>query len=222
MLEWQQIDTVLLDLDGTLLDLHFDNHFWLEHLPKYYAEREGIGFQQACDDLFPRFLAVKGTLPFYCLDHWSRELDMDVMALKHEVSHLIQVRAGVEEFLQAMRTMGKRVYLATNAHRHTVDLKLQITGIDQWLDGVYSSHDFGFPKEEQAFWQQLNASTDFQRSSTLFIDDNLDVLKSARRYGIHHILGILEPDSQRVAVSLPGFEQVDHFTDLLDRTTSTC
>ena len=37
MLDWQDIHTVLLDMDGTLLDLHFDNHFWLEHLPKRYA-----------------------------------------------------------------------------------------------------------------------------------------------------------------------------------------
>ncbi|HBT55971.1 MAG TPA: haloacid dehalogenase, partial [Pseudomonas sp.] len=33
MLNWNAIDTVLLDMDGTLLDLHFDNHFWLEHMP---------------------------------------------------------------------------------------------------------------------------------------------------------------------------------------------
>ena len=29
-LAWRDIDTVLLDMDGTLLDLHYDNHFWLE------------------------------------------------------------------------------------------------------------------------------------------------------------------------------------------------
>ena len=26
MINWQQIDTVFLDMDGTLLDLHFDNY----------------------------------------------------------------------------------------------------------------------------------------------------------------------------------------------------
>ncbi|MEC8348362.1 MAG: haloacid dehalogenase, partial [Pseudomonadota bacterium] len=27
-LDWQNIDTVLLDVDGTLLDLHYDNFVW--------------------------------------------------------------------------------------------------------------------------------------------------------------------------------------------------
>ena len=27
-IDWTQLDTILLDMDGTLLDLEFDNHFW--------------------------------------------------------------------------------------------------------------------------------------------------------------------------------------------------
>ena len=38
-LDWTSIDTVLLDMDGTLLDLRFDNWFWQEHVPD--ALREG-------------------------------------------------------------------------------------------------------------------------------------------------------------------------------------
>ena len=33
MLNWSKIDTVLLDMDGTLLDLHYDSHFWLNVIP---------------------------------------------------------------------------------------------------------------------------------------------------------------------------------------------
>ncbi|MCP4043692.1 MAG: haloacid dehalogenase, partial [Gammaproteobacteria bacterium] len=33
VINWNSIHTVLLDMDGTLLDLHFDNQFWLEHVP---------------------------------------------------------------------------------------------------------------------------------------------------------------------------------------------
>ena len=29
----QNVDLVLLDMDGTLLDLHYDSHFWLDYVP---------------------------------------------------------------------------------------------------------------------------------------------------------------------------------------------
>ena len=38
MIDWDDIDTVLLDMDGTLLDLHFDNFFWMHYMPRRYAE----------------------------------------------------------------------------------------------------------------------------------------------------------------------------------------
>ena len=46
VLDWDSIDTVLLDMDGTLLDLHFDNHFWLEFVPHKYAELKGIALRR--------------------------------------------------------------------------------------------------------------------------------------------------------------------------------
>ncbi|MGH8370476.1 MAG: haloacid dehalogenase, partial [Gammaproteobacteria bacterium] len=98
--DWSEIRTVLLDMDGTLLDLHFDNHFWLEHVPLRYAERHGLDPEQALAELMPRFREMEGTLQWYCLDHWSRELDLDIVALKREVAYLIKVLPEVETFLQ--------------------------------------------------------------------------------------------------------------------------
>lgn len=31
---WQEVDTVLLDMDGTLTDLAFDNYFWQTLVPE--------------------------------------------------------------------------------------------------------------------------------------------------------------------------------------------
>ena len=39
MIDWNAINTVLLDMDGTILDLHFDNYFWKEYVPQKYAEK---------------------------------------------------------------------------------------------------------------------------------------------------------------------------------------
>ena len=39
---WMRVETVLLDLDGTLLDLAFDNYFWRERVPAAYAAARAI------------------------------------------------------------------------------------------------------------------------------------------------------------------------------------
>src|SRR5665213_3638303 len=62
---WRQIDTVLLDLDGTVLDLAFDNHFWRQRVPEAFAQRRAITLAQARAELRPRFAAREGTLDWY-------------------------------------------------------------------------------------------------------------------------------------------------------------
>ncbi len=98
MIDWREIDTVLLDMDGTLLDLHFDSHFWLEHLPRRYVELHQLD-QASQDALKTRIMGEQGTLNWYSLAYWSRELDVDIVALKREVQHLIGLRSDAHDFL---------------------------------------------------------------------------------------------------------------------------
>ena len=209
------IQTVLLDMDGTLLDLHFDNHFWLEHVPMRYAERHGMAPEQAFAELMPRFRAAEGTLQWYCLDHWSRELDMDIVALKREVSHLIQVLPQVETFLGHLRAAGKRVVLVTNAHFDALALKMEYTDLERWFDRVVSSHSFGTPKETPEFWQSLQALEPFDAESTLFADDSLPVLRAARDYGIRHLIAMRQPDMRRRPREIEEFMSVQTLAELL-------
>jgi putative hydrolase of the HAD superfamily len=213
MIDWRAIDTVLLDMDGTLLDLHFDSHFWLEHLPRRYVELHHLD-EATQDTVRSRILHEKGSLNWYSLAYWSRELDVDILALKREIQHLIGLRGDALDFLKWLKKAHPRVVLATNADRGSLDLKLPITGLDAYLDAIVSSADLGVPKEAQEFWFALQDVESFDPERTLFIDDNPAVLESAREYGIRYLLGIKQPDSTRPEKELEEFVALDRFASI--------
>ncbi len=214
-LPWNQIDTVLLDMDGTLLDLHFDNHFWLQHLPQRYADRHAISLQAALDELMPLFQRHAGQLSWYCLDFWGRELDLPIRALKEEIAHLIALRPDADTFLSALRAAGKQVVLITNAHRDSLSLKMERVQLEQYFDRLISSHDYGFPKEDQQFWHALRADLAFDPARSLFIDDSLPVLRSARDYGIAHLLAVRQPDSRGPLKDTAEFAALEDYATLV-------
>ncbi len=215
MINWQNIDTVLLDMDGTLLDLHFDHFFWFVHLPLRYAEAHAIAPEEAREFLETKIKQYEGTLQWYCLDHWSELVKMDIPSLKREVQHKIQVRPHAEAFLARLKNLGKKLVLITNAHPKGLALKLDVTQIDKWLDIVISSHEFLSPKEEQDFWHQLSARETFDKHRTLFIDDTPRILRSAHNFGIAHLVCITAPDSQRPGHLPEEFYGIEHFDEIM-------
>lgn len=215
VVDWDEIDTVLVDMDGTLLDLAFDSFFWLEVVPQSYASLHGLAVDDARERLAPRFDAVAGTLSWYCLDHWTRDLGIDLKALKRTHRHLIRFLPGAPEFLAAVRRRGKRLRIVTNAHRDTLAVKADQTGIDRLVDGVVCSHDLAAPKENVAFWQELTRREPFDRKRTLLIEDSLAVLAAARAYGLAHTLAIRRPDSRLPARTITRYASIDGVADLV-------
>jgi putative hydrolase of the HAD superfamily len=215
MLNWSDIDTVLLDMDGTLLDLHFDNHFWLELVPSKMAQKQNITFDEAKADLVSKYQAVEGRIQWYCLDYWQKELSLPIIELKREIQHLIAIREDVPEFLNALKTSGKKLVLLTNAHPESLSLKIERTQIDEYLDEIISTHEFGVSKEHQSLWQQLEQRLNFNKSRTLFVDDSLTILKSAQTFGIKHLLAVANPDSKKPVNTISQFSSITDYRDLL-------
>lgn len=211
MLNWNDIDTVLLDMDGTLLDLHFDNHFWLEYLPRRYAEHHGQSVDWAKAEVYPLMRAKQGQLEWYCLDYWTRELNLPIVELKREIAHLIHLRPDAQDFLAALQRSGRQVILITNAHRGSLSLKMERVELMTYFQRLISSHDFGFPKEAQAFWHALQAEIPFDPQRTLFIDDSLHILRAARDYGVGNLLAVRQPDSRGDPRDTEEFDAVEDY-----------
>jgi putative hydrolase of the HAD superfamily len=215
LLDWSAIDTVLLDMDGTLLDLNFDNVLWNEYIPLRYAEHHGMSSEAARDHLFAQFSAHRHTLRFYCLDHWSEVTGMDVLAMHRELKHLICYRPHARAFLDRMMRSGRHVWLVTNAHRDGLDIKNEFTGLTALTHQTISSHDYGVPKESQEFWQRFAADHPFDKTRALFIDDNVEVLDAAHSYGIAQLRIVSQPDSARPPRDGLGYPAFNGFDEIM-------
>jgi len=213
---WSDIDTLLLDMDGTLLDLAFDNFFWLELVPEIYASARGCSIAEAREELFARYGAIAGTLPWYCVEHWSAELGIDIEHLKRRHSHRIRYLPGARAFLRLARQLRKRLILVTNAHQITLTIKCEQTGIDALLDVLVSSHEYGVEKERAGFWHRLEVEQGIRPERALILDDNLTVLQTAVDCGVGHAIAIRCPDTTREPRAVEEFAAVDGVSSLLD------
>jgi len=189
-LVWDHIDTVLLDLDGTLLDLSFDNEFWLDFIPSVYAASQGMSFEEARAALSPRFRACEGTLNWYCIDYWSRELGLNVEALKRTQADRVAWLPGAQEFLTRLRAEGKRLVVLTNSHPQVLKIKDEQTGVTGYLDAAISSHVFQAPKESERFWRAVREIEPFDPQRSLFVEDNPPILRAAQAAGIRWVRGV--------------------------------
>jgi putative hydrolase of the HAD superfamily len=216
--EWDAIRTVCLDMDGTVLDLSFDNFFWLDALPRHWGERHGVPAEQAIRELHARFDAKRGTLDWYCIDHWSEELDFDIAALKAALGGHIRYLPGAVEFLGAVRGLGKRMLLTTNAHPISLAVKEQRTGLARHFDELVSSHEFGVPKESPDFWKRLAASHAVDPAATLFVDDSATVIHAARTAGVRAVYQVLQPDSTLPPrAPIAGVAAISGLVDIIPR-----
>lgn len=220
-LDWCDIDTVLLDMDGTLLDRHFDDHFWLEHVPKTWSAQHRVPLDEAKKRLYAMFRSQERTLNWTDLDYWSERLGLDIPLLKQEVDHLIAVHPGVVEFLLFLRQQGKESWLVTNAHGKTLDLKLRKTRLGPYFTGIVSAHDLGLPKEEVAFWGKLRAKVPFDPDRTLLGEDSETNLGTARQYGIRHLFFVSRSSSALAPQRSDAFSSIHYFTELIPPEGST-
>jgi putative hydrolase of the HAD superfamily len=211
-----ECETLMLDMDGTVLDLAYDNYVWKELVPEHYAEAKGISVDLARSRLYAKYRAIQGDIQWYCLDHWSERLGLDVLELHRGVNHRIDYLPGAKRFLQALHEHDVRVLLVTNSHPDTLALKDEVTGLADYFDAIYTSHQFGYAKERQEFWHALQEEEGFGKGSTLFVDDNRTVLKSADVYGLEMLVEISQPDTSEPVRETSDYTGVMGVADLLD------
>jgi 5'-nucleotidase len=218
IIDWHTIDTVLLDMDGTLLDRHFDDHFWLDHVPATYARKHAMPLPEARQLLHALFRSQERTLNWTDLDYWSDRLGIDIPLLKREVDHLIGVHPHVIEFLTFLRQQGKQIHLVTNAHSKTLELKMHKTKLGPYFDRIISAHDLGLPKEDDLFWAALQRVIPYTPQRTMLGEDSETNLGTAEKYGIGYLIYVSRFSSTITPVPSPHYHSIHYFNELIPRS----
>ncbi len=216
MIPFKDITFVLLDMDGTLLDKYFDDYFWEHLVPERYAEKYNITFGKAKEELLSLYKSHEGTLNWTDIDFWSRELNLDIPALKEQIKHLIEIHPHVEDFLKMLKKHKKKVYMVTNAHYKVLDIKLKKTEIGKYFDRCITSFEIGYPKEMINFWEKTSKIIKFDKDKTLFIDDTAEILKTAKAFGIKYLLLKTRANSKKQDKPINGFQVLKDFKELLN------
>ncbi|MEM7098744.1 MAG: HAD-IA family hydrolase [Pseudomonadota bacterium] len=213
--DWKGIDTVLLDMDGTILDLNYDNYVWNTLVPYAFAEGANISIEDARDRMRSRMMEKRGSIDFYRFNHWSEFCNIDMIDLHEQATHLIQLRPGTDRFIHWLRQQNRQILIATNADRKSFDIKQTQIDLKGLADEVISSHDYNCPKESQTFWDTLHDRYAYDPARTLFIDDNEPVLEAAAKAGIGHLLCVNRPDSNQPKRENLRYPSFDHFEEIM-------
>ncbi|PKF61474.1 GMP/IMP nucleotidase [Psychromonas sp. psych-6C06] len=209
-----EIDAVLLDMDGTLLDLHYDNHFWLQFVPQQYALKNKLPLKQAEQHVYAQYEKVQGSLSWYCYDYWSTTLGLDIHGLQHKTKHKIQVRSDTLWFLDKLKQLNIPAYILTNAHRSGVQLKMQQSDLTPYFKKIISSHDYQIAKEDLRFWSSVEEELQCDFSRCLFIDDSEKILAVAEQAKVGYLRGIATPDSEKPAQKMQAYKVIKQFSEL--------
>ena len=215
-LDWDLIHDVLLDMDGTLLDRHFDNFFFEEELPRRYAAKEGLKFDASRERLMAMYRSVEGELAWTDLEYWTGRVGIDVVAMHRELQHMIGFLPGAQQFLEAVRAKGKRIVVLTNAHYAGVAVKSAKTGLDRYVDRIVDAFEVGYLKMRPEYWPACHRLVGFDPSRSLYVDDDENCLDAARQYGIAAIVHSAKSSSQLPPERSSNFPSVEHLPLLLN------
>ena len=182
---FKDIECLLIDMDGVILDNAYDNDFWQNQIPEVIADSKGIAFDDAKRLAIQIFNYKKNTKDWYDVDYWSNMLNIDIEAQKRSEKSFsrISLYDGVIDTLSVLKNKTKMI-LITNAHRKTLNIKLEKYNLTPYFDEMVCSHELNYVKEDIQLWYMLRSKYRLDYEKTLLVEDTINNINVGLSAGI--------------------------------------
>ncbi|MCH1416878.1 MAG: HAD-IA family hydrolase [Gammaproteobacteria bacterium] len=181
----KDIECMLVDMDGVILDNTYDNNFWQNQIPGVISKNKNISFEDAKRLAVQIFNYKKNTKDWYDVDYWSNMLNVDIEAEKRSSISFdrIQLYEGVTKTLNKLKD-NFRLILITNAHRKTLNIKLEKYDLSPYFENMICAHELHYVKENIQLWYMLKSRFKLDYTKTLLIEDTINNIKVGLSAGI--------------------------------------
>tara|TARA_B100001057_G_scaffold269188_1_gene269360 strand:+ start:1144 stop:1791 length:648 start_codon:yes stop_codon:yes gene_type:complete len=181
----KDIECLLIDMDGVILDNTYDNNFWQNQIPSVLAEKKNITFDDAKRLAIQIFNFKKNTKDWYDVDYWSNMLDIDIEAEKKSETSLSKIRL-YDDVIDTLSELKKhmKLILITNAHRKTLNIKLGKFNIEPYFDEMICAHELYYVKEDIQLWYMLRSKYKLDFDKTVLIEDTINNINVALSAGV--------------------------------------
>ena len=182
---FKDIECLLIDMDGVILDNAYDNDFWQNQIPEVIADSKGIAFDDAKRLAIQIFNYKKNTKDWYDVDYWSNMLNIDIEAQKRSEKSFsrISLYDGVIDTLSVLKNKTKTI-LITNAHRKTLNIKLEKYNLTPYFDEMVCAHELHYVKEDIQLWYMLRSKYRLDYEKTLLVEDTINNINVGLSAGI--------------------------------------
>lgn len=107
------------------------------------------------------------------VDEDSKEMRKLCVFFRETSRDKLEVYEGVADTLSRLKSMGKGVYLLSNAQRAFTEKELEQAGLTDFFDGIFISSDKGIKKPQKEFLEQLIKENNLNFDKCVMIGNDL-------------------------------------------------
>ncbi|MFD2245575.1 HAD family hydrolase [Pontibacter ruber] len=185
------IKNIIFDLGGVIINLDYDKS--IREMQKYSRSGSPIQFtQRAQSRLFDLYETGNSTCEEF-RDSLRREYDLEATDEQIDDAWNAMLLDIPKERIDLLRELGKqyRIFLLSNTNaihlkrfNEIVAHSFTIPSLDSLFEQTYYSHLVGLRKPDAAIFEQILDENGLQKEETLFIDDSIQHVESARNLGL--------------------------------------